>query len=65
MKNSKQPILKKVRYRNGTDIFYTYTNWPIKDIDGVEYLSVVKSMPSHSKTQQLHYVRKDAMEYVK
>ena len=64
MRNSKS-ILKKVRYRNGTEIYYTYTNWPIKEIDGVEYLSVVKEVPSHSKTQQLHYVRKDAMEYVK
>jgi hypothetical protein len=64
MKNSK-PILKKVRYKNGTDTFYTYTNWPVKEIDGVSYLSVVKNLPSHHETQVLHYVRKDAMEYVK
>lgn len=64
MKNIKQ-TLKKVRYKNGTDIFYTYTHWPIKEIDGVQYLSVVKNPPGHSDTQIVHYVRKDAMEYVK
>jgi hypothetical protein len=64
MKN-KKPILKRVRYKNGTDIFYTFTNWSTKEIDGVEYLPVVKSPPDHAKTQVLHYIRKDAMEYVK
>ena len=64
MKTTKQ-TLKKVRYKNGSDIFYTYTHWTTKEIDGVEYLSVVKFPPSNSLTQQIHYVRKDAMEYVK
>ena len=64
MKTIKQ-TLKKVRYKNGADIFYTYTHWPSKEIDGVEYLSVVKNPPDNSQTQTIHYVRKDSMEYVK
>jgi hypothetical protein len=64
MKNTKNDV-KKVRYRNGTDVFYTYSHWPTKEIDGVVYLSVVKNPPRHSETQTVQYVRKDAMEYVK
>ena len=69
MKNSKQqfkPVLKKYRVRNGSgEIFYTYSNWETNEIDGVTFLPVVKSMPSQSKTQQLHYLRKDSLEAVK
>jgi hypothetical protein len=69
MKNSKtqlKSVLKKYRVRNGSgEIFYTYTNWEPNEIDGVTFLPVVKSMPSQSKTQQLHYLRKDSLEAVK
>ena len=59
------PILQKVRAKNGTDIFYTYSNWPITTIDGEEYLSVVKSEPNNYKNQVIRYIKKDIMEYVK
>jgi hypothetical protein len=69
MKNSKtqlKSVLKKYRVRNGSgEIFYTYSNWETNEIDGVIFLPVVKSMPSQSKTQQLHYLRKDSLEAVK
>jgi len=66
MKNAKsKSILKKVRAINGTDIFYTYSNWPIEIIDGVEFLPVVKELPDPWKTQVIHYMKKDKMEYVK
>ena len=66
MKNStKKPVLKKVRYKNGLDEFYTYSNWETKEIEGVEYLAVTKSDPSDHQTKQLYYVRKDAMEFIK
>jgi hypothetical protein len=60
-------ILKKVRARNGTDIFYTYSNWSTNEIDGVTFIPVVKSNPEIEKgqTQVLHYMRKDTLEYVK
>ena len=60
-----KPILKKVRAKNGTDIFYTYSNWPINEIDGVEFISVVKEKSDSWKTQVIHYMKKDNMEYVK
>jgi hypothetical protein len=69
MKNSKPPIkptLKKFRVRNGSgDIFYTYTNWAPHEIDGVTFIPVTKTVPSQTKTQQLHYLRKDSLESVK
>ena len=67
MKNHRKPPgkLLKVRAKNGTDIFYTYENWPIEDIDGVNFLSVVKDEPNPWKTQVIHYMRKDNMEIVK
>ena len=62
---TKKPVLKKVRYKNGLDTFFTYSNWDTKEIEGVEYLAVVKKDPSNHETQMLHYVRKDAMEFIK
>jgi hypothetical protein len=67
MKNTKiKPVLKKFRVRNGSgDIFYTYTHWAPHEIDGVTFIPVTKSVPSQTKTQQLHYLRKDSLESVK
>jgi len=47
------------------EIYYTYPHWPSKDIDGVEFLPVVKQIPSQSNTQTIHYMRKDSLEKVK
>lgn len=58
-------VLKKVRAKNGTDIFYTYSNWPIEEIDGQQFIAVVKQMPDPKKNQVIHYMKKDSMEYVK
>ncbi len=58
-------ILKKVRARNGTDIFYTYSNWPIEEIDGEKFIAVVREVPDSKKNQIVHYMKKDSMEYVK
>lgn len=57
--------LKKVRAKNGTDIFYTYSHWPIEEIDGQKFIAVVKQMPDPNKNQVVHYMKKDSMEYVK
>jgi len=50
---------------DGTDIFYTYSNWPIEEIDGEKFIPVVKQMPDPKKNQVVHYMKKDSMEYVK
>lgn len=60
-----KPILKKVRAKNGTDIFYTYSNWSTTEIDGITFIAVVKELPNNYKNQVIHYMRKDNMEYVK
>lgn len=61
-----QPKLQKVRSRlNQTEVYFTYSHWELKEIDGVKFIPVVKTMPSNEKTQQIHYMRKDNMEYVK
>ena len=48
-----------------TEVYYTYSHWPSKDIEGVEFLSVVKQPPSQSNTQTVHYMRKDSLEKIK
>lgn len=57
--------LRKVRNKlNQEDVYYTYSNWEVKEIDGVKFLPVVKQ--SNPKAlQQIHYMKKDNMEYVR
>ena len=57
--------LKKVRARNGTDIFYTYSHWPLEEIDGEKFIPVVREVPDSKKNQVVHYMKKDSMEYLK
>jgi hypothetical protein len=63
------PIMEKpIKLRNRisiTDIYYTFANWPSKEIEGVAFLPVVKNDPSDNKTQVLHYMRKDSLEKIK
>jgi len=64
--NTKPSKLLKLRAKNGgTDIFYSYSNWTMNIIDGEEYYPVVKSPPSSSETQVVHYMKKSNMEVVK
>ena len=59
---------KPIKMRNRvsvTDIYYTFANWPSKEIEGVTFLPVVKNDPSDNKTQVLHYMRKDSLEKLK
>ena len=63
MKNVK-PILKKVRSKTNSDIYYTYSNWETKQIEGVTFIPVVKDLPNQ-KLQHTFWMRKDNVEYVK
>jgi hypothetical protein len=59
----KTPI--KMRNRlNVTDVYYTFPHWSLKEIDGVDFLPVVKQPPSNN-TQTIHYIRKDSLEKTK
>lgn len=63
MKN--KPIIKKVRSRLNTDTYYTMSDWDLKDIDGVQFVPVVKQVPERNKKQPVFYMRKDNLETVK
>ena len=59
---------KPIKMRNRisqAEMYYTYAHWPSKDIDGVEFLPVVKQLPTQSNTQSIHYMRKDSLEKVR
>lgn len=63
MKN--KSIIKKVRSRLNTDTYYTMSDWDLKDIDGVQFVPVVKQVPERNKKQPVFYMRKDNLETVK
>ena len=62
MKPVKQ-VYKKVRAKNGTDIFYTDPKWDTKEIDGVTFIAVCKDHPLASG--DVHWMKKDNMVNVK
>ena len=58
---------KPIKLRNAlhqSEVYYTFHQWPSKEIDGVEFLPVVKNPPSNV-TQTIHYMRKDSLEKIK
>lgn len=55
----------KVRVKATKEIYYTFKQWPTKEIEGVEFIGVNKFEPSQSRTQVMHYLRKDTLEYLK
>jgi hypothetical protein len=63
MKN--KPIIKKVRSRLNTDTYYTMSDWDLKDIDGVQFVPVVKQVPERNKKQPVFYMRRDNLETIK
>jgi hypothetical protein len=41
------------------------SDWDLKDIDGVQFVPVVKQIPEKNKKQPVFYMRKDNLETVK
>lgn len=61
-------LSKPIKMRNKfspSEIYYTFHEWPVKEIDGVAFLAVNKLPPSHGVTQSIHFVRKDSLEKIK
>jgi hypothetical protein len=59
---------KYIKLRNRfspTEVYYTFSHWGLKQIDGVDFVPVTKFPPTNDLTQQLHYMRKDSLEKVK
>lgn len=65
MKTLKKSTLKKVRTKINNEVYYTYSDWPSKEIDGVEFIAVNKILPTNNQTQSIHWLRKDSVEYIK
>lgn len=61
----KKPYIQKFRSKLNSEVYYTWSNWETKDIDGVAFLAVVRDVPDNSKLQQIYYMKKDNMELVK
>jgi hypothetical protein len=61
--NNQKQVLRKVRNRLHIDeVYYTYSHWPAKEIDGVAFLPIIKEVASNPK---VFYMKKDNLEYVK
>lgn len=61
----KKAHIQKFRSKHNSEIYYTWSNWETKDIDGVVFLAVVREEPNDLKLQQIYYMKKDNMELVK
>jgi hypothetical protein len=65
MKNVKKSQIRKVRNKlHHDEIYYTYSDWETKEIEGVQFIPVVK-FSDPKKLQQTFYMKKDNMEFVK
>jgi len=63
MKNQKPiPTIRKVRVITNGDIYYTMPDWETKEVDGVTFIYVIKSIGVR-ETPKL--MRKDSLEYVR
>lgn len=60
MRKPKNTVRKIRNIRNGEE-FYTSSEWPTKEIDGVSFISVKKTRDA----AQMHLIKKEGMEYVK
>ena len=64
-KSNQKPKLQKVRLLTNRTEYYTYSHWEPKMIDGQAYLPVNKFVSGENDLREIHYVRKDSVEYVK
>jgi len=61
-----KPVIRKVRNRlHHDEIYYTYSHWELNEIDGIQFIPVVKTIPDSKKNQVIHYMKKDNMEFIK
>lgn len=66
MNPNKPKTLRKVRNKlHHNEIYYTYSHWELNEIDGIQFIPVVKSLPDPKKNQVIHYMKRDNMEFIK
>lgn len=63
--NVSQKLIKLRNKISPSEIYYTFSHWESKEIEGVQFIPVNKMPPSQGVTQQIHYMRKDSLEKVK
>lgn len=61
-KVSQKPIKLRNKF-SPTEIYYTFSHWENREIDGVLFIPLVKNL--HHTQQPIHYMRKDSLERVK
>ena len=62
MKSNNKHQIRKVRVRATSEIYYTDMAWESKEIDGIKFIPVIKSVGVR-ETPKL--MRKDTLEYLK
>lgn len=64
MKKVKQKFaIRKIRSKANQDVYYTSPQWETKEIEGITFIAVTKMYPNEST--QIHWMRKDSMEFIK
>ena len=61
----KEKLLKMRNKFSQTDIYYSFSNWEEKEIDGVKFIPVMKTEPKNNVQHNVHFMRKDSLELVK
>jgi hypothetical protein len=62
MKPVKKHQIRKIRVKATSEIFYTDSAWETKEIDGIQFIQVIKNIGIRETPK---FMRKDNMEYVK
>ena len=65
MKKVKIPTILTVRTKTNQQTYYTWSHWPSKNIDGITFIPVNKFIPNNDSLREVHYIKKDNIEYVK
>jgi hypothetical protein len=67
MKKLLNNTAQQVRSKTNFDIFYTYSEWGLREIEGVSFVPVVKQKPPHQnlRPNDISWMRKDSLEFIK
>jgi len=64
MKTQKPELIELRLKTNIFQIYWTYSSWEEKEIDGEKFTPVTKFMPHPNKITELHYVKSSNLEKV-
>ena len=55
------PHMRKVRVLTNKEIYYTDSSWETKEIDGIKFIYVIKTVSINEKPKLM---RRDSLEYI-